>query len=238
MSKKVTKEELRHDPIREAIERFFEDIMQFKPTDKQKKIGGVVLLILVLLGVYYYSTKPRYNTQAQLMLIQGMSSLSSVSPKDSNSTQVLSLLRNLTTKYNGTVSSKRGLYYIGLYFFKMHNLDSAEVYFNSFLSHGVDDPLLVSSSLAYLGSIMVAKGELDKAYTYLVKASMKAPLKTLKAYYLYRAVKLKESEKRYDEAYALLKKIKDEFPEFNIKRPGDIEEEMKLLKNLMEVKKG
>ncbi len=238
MSKKLTKGELRHDPVAEAIEKFFNDILHFRPTDRQKKIGGIVLLILVLLGVYYYSTKPRYNSQAQLMLIQVMSSLSGVSPQDTNSTQVLRLLNEITTRYNGTVSAKRALYYTGLYYFKMNNLDSAEQYFNSFLSRGVKDPLLQASSLAYLGSISIAKGDLEKGYTYLVEASKKAPLKTLKAYYLYRAAKLKESEKKYEEAYALLKKIKEEFPEFNLGTPGDIDEEMKVLKNLMEVKKG
>ncbi len=238
MSKKVTKEELRHDPVAEAIKKFFGNVIHFKPDEKQKKIGGIVLLVVVLAGIYYYSTRPRYNSEAQLMLIQAMSSISRVSPQDTNSVQVLLLLRQITTKYNGTVSAKRALYYTGLYYFKMNRLDSAEEYFNSFLSRGVKDPLLESSSLAYLGSISIAKGDSEGGYTYLIKAARKAPLKTLKAYYLYRAARIKESEKNYEEAYTLLKRIKEEFPEFNLGRPGDIDEEMKLLKNLMEVRKG
>lgn len=238
MSKKASREETRHDPIAEAIVKFFNSIMNVKFSEKQKKIGGIILLVLVVLGIYYYSKKPRYNSEAQLMLIQVMSSLSAVSPQDTNSMQVLSLLREITTKYQGTVSAKRALYYTGLYYFKMNNLDSARIYFNGFLSRGVKDPLLQASSLAYLGSIEIAQKNPERGFAYLLEASKKAPLKTLKAYYLYRAAKIKESQKNYEEAYTLLKKIKEEFPEFNLGTPGDIEEEMKILKNLMEVKKG
>ncbi len=238
MSKKLTKEELRHDPVAEAIERFINNILHFKPTDRQKKIGGAIIAILVLAGVYYYSTRPRYNSDAQLMLIQGMSLLYSVNPQDTNSVQVEKLLQEIITRYNGTVSAKRALYYLGVYYFKMKNYDKAEQYFKNFLSHGVKDPLLVSSALAHLGSIYVAKGEMEKAYSSLVEASKKAPLKTMKAFYLYRAAKIKEREKDYEGAYALLEKIKKEFPEFNLERPGDIDKEIEILKKLMEVSKG
>ncbi len=238
MSKKLTKEELRHDPIAESIEKFFEDIVHFKPTDKQKKVGGIILAVLILLGVYYYSTRPRYNAQAQLMLIQAQSVLYQVNPRDTTSSQVESLLKNIITQYNGTVSAKRALYYLGLYYFKMNQLDKAEQYFNNFLAHGVKDPLLVSSALAHLGSIYIAKGKTEKGYASLVEASRKAPLKTLKAFYLYRAAKLRESQRDYNDAYVLLKKIKDEFPEFSVQRRGDIDRELEVLKTLMEGNKG
>ncbi len=238
MSKKLTKEELKHDPIAEGIERFINNLLHFKPTEKQKKVGGVIIAVLVLLGIYYYSTRPRYNSQAQLMLIQSASLLYGMNPQDSNAVQIESLLKDIIKRYNGTVSAKRALYYLGVYYFKMKQYDKAEEYFNNFLAHGVKDPLLVSSSLAHLGSIYVAKGDMEKAYASLIEASKKAPLKTMKAFYLYRAAKIKEREKDYSNAYALLKKIKKEFPEFLLERPGDIDKEIEILKNLMEVNKG
>ncbi len=211
MSKKMTKAELRHDPIREELEKIVNFIIKPDINKKEKQIGAGILVIIAIGIFYYFSSRPKYDANAQLMLIQSMETMYNISDTTS-AKQVEAFLTRLTQQYGNTLSGKKAFYYLGVLYYKKGNKKKAQQYFQKFLKFSIPDPLLKASAKGYLGTIYMDTGDYTTAFRMVYEAYQAAPLKSLKAFYLYRAANIKEMQKSYIEAVSLYKELTEKFP--------------------------
>ncbi|HRD23336.1 MAG TPA: tetratricopeptide repeat protein [Candidatus Hydrothermia bacterium] len=227
--KRARKEELRHDPIREAIVAV---INFFKRASKTKYfryflygLGGL-LVIIILVVIYNNANKPRASTEADFALIQAIVSIS-----QQDTVNAPQLLQQLTTTYRSTSSGMRAFYYSGVYYQKIGDPKTALEYYKKFLSTKIEDNLLRTFAYANLSDIYVDMNNLDKALSYINKAEKLAPTESLKAYYWYKTARVYYLKGNVQKAKEMLAEFKEKFPESSIS--SVVNEELQFLKGML-----
>lgn len=166
---------------------------------------GVVVL---LLGYAFYkeSQKPRHAPEAELTLLQAMSMLSS----PQNLPIADSLLQDVLQRYPNTVEAYRARYYLGYLKLQQDSLDVAEQAFQAVLRSNLQDPVLRAEAHGHLGTVYAARGQWDQALEAFRKAEALAPLKSMKALYVFRQAEVAFAAGRYGQAVEILDRMEKE----------------------------
>ena len=168
--------------------------------------GVAVVVLLVGYAVYRESQKPRRAPEAELTLLQAMTMLSN--PQGMNTAD--SLLQDVIARFPGTVEAHRARYYLGYLRLQQGKLDEAEQAFRAVLQSNLQDPVLRAEAEGHLGTILAARGDWDGALEALARARKLAPLKALKALYLFRQAEVSFAAGRYQRAVELLDEMEKE----------------------------
>ena len=227
--KKVHKEELRRDPVREAILStiaFFRKITKFKYFWYGLYGLGGVLVILLAIVLYRNATKPRISTEADFMLLQTIVYIS-----QQDTTHVPQLLQELTTKYRTTTSGQKAHYYGGLYYQKLGDIKKALEYYKKFLNSPVEDKLLRTLTYANLSDIYVDMKKFSKALNFIEKAEKSAPSEPLKAYYHYKMARIYFAKGDIKKSKETLEAFTKKFPKSSLTQT--VNEELLFLKGML-----
>ncbi|MEO0230501.1 MAG: tetratricopeptide repeat protein [candidate division WOR-3 bacterium] len=232
MAKKVKiakKQEIKHDPVREAILKF---IQFFKDLSKQKYFYyglygvGAIAIIVLIYSLYKNSTKPRVSYEADVFLLQAIYAISS-----QDTVTAPALLDTLITKFSRTTSGMRAYYHAGVYYLKMGDQQRALRYFKKFLSTPVDDKLLRTFAYAQLSDIYVDMKKYGTAINYMKKAYNSAPEGSLKAYYYYKTAKIYYQSGNLQKTKKLLSSFEKKFPKSALKQA--VAEELNFIKGML-----
>ena len=211
MRGKVTKEELRKDPILEFITK----VMNYVVKDREKVLWGFVIIIAAFVaGYFFFSSGSGAPPQVKLSYIQAVSLYMS-----GDTTNSVEIFRNLAQTASSKIEGKRSLYYLGDFYLRQGNIEEAERYYQRFLKSKPHDPLLESGAYAALGSIALSKGNPQKALQdYLSQ----------KALYLYKAALAAEAAGDYKKALDFLEEFEQKYKDHPLY--GDVRGEMKFIK--------
>jgi len=220
MRGKVTKEELRKDPILEFITR----VMNYVVKDREKVMWGFVIVVAAFVaGYFFFSSGGAAPPQVRLSYIQAVSLY--MSGDTANSVEIF---RNLAQTASNKIEGKRSLYYLGDFSLRQGNMDEAERYYERFLKSKPHDPLMESGAYAALGSIALSKGDPQKAVQNYLRAKELAPFESQKAIYLYKAALAAEAAGDYKKALDFLEEFEQKYKDNPLY--GDVRGEMKFLK--------
>lgn len=227
--KRPHKEELRHDPIREA---FVSLVNFFKKVSKTKYfwygIYGLAGIIAVILAVVIYrnANKPRISSEADFALLQ---TIVSISQQDTAYTP--QLLQELTTKYRSSSAGMKAFYYAGVYYQKTGDNAKALNYYRKFLNTPIKDALLRTFTYANLSDIYVDMKKFDKALTCIRKAQKMAPNESLKAYYYYKNARIYYLKGDLKKARDMLAEYPKKFQKSSLS--SIVNEELQFLKGML-----
>jgi len=201
--RKLTKQELRHDPFLEALEKL---------TGVMKKHGNRILwgaaavFALIIAALIYTNQRQEGASEAEWRYLQAISLFS-----QGDTTNSIPIFRELIEGYGNTRAGKRARYYLGIHAMKQRQLDTAEVYFKSYLASNPKDAFLEMSTYGCLAAIAMDKGNMDEALSLYKKAERAAQYETYKSYYCYKAAKVARMSGKYEEAIEYLTKFENEY---------------------------
>ncbi len=197
---KLTKQELRRDPVREFLTKAFNALMA-KP-ERLYWTGGL-LAILVLLSIYKGLNKPRPNPNAELGLLQAITYLAG-----NDTTNASQMLNTLVTTYGKTAEGKKAHYYLATLALDRGDTAKAREHLEAFLKSGIRDPYLESFALAKLGDLAMDRGDFEKAVSLYAKAAKKIPVQAYQTYLTLKQVRALRFAGEYQRALDLLKTYK------------------------------
>jgi len=223
---KITKHELRKDPIHKALENILAFILRPRIPKKTLQIGGAIVIVIALVLTYKVVNKPRRSPDAELRLLQVVVSLA-----QNDTSSVPQLLNELITRYRATESGKRAYFYYGVYELRRNNKEIAEEYFKKFFFFFIKDDLLKALAYGNLGNIYLDRGEYDKAISFFQKAEKTSPEKSLMAFYYFKRAKAYQIKGDFQESYTLLTEFSEKYKNSSLR--GKVEEEIKFLKGYL-----
>ncbi len=220
MSGKITKQELRKDPVLE----FLTKVMNFIVREREKVLWGVVIVVAAcVVGFFLFSSKKAAPPQVKLTYYQAVSLYMAGDTINS-----IEFFRQLAETAPDKDEGKRALYYLGQYSLKKGDIEEAEKYFNRFLKSSPKDPLLEAGAWAALAAIEFDRGNLDKAVKLYIKARELAPFESQKAVYLYKAALAAEAKGDYKMALDFLQEFEEKYKDHPLMT--DVRGEIKYLK--------
>lgn len=227
--KRLTKQELRRDPVRDFLQKTFFWLIQKK--DQVLLVSAIVIVVLLVIG-YSHSSHNRKNPDAELKYFSAVTLFANKDTTNSYLTQ----FKELVTQYKNTIYGKKALYYLGVYYLDNFNSDSARYYFEKFLKSKIDDKFLVAAAHAGLAAVYENKGLVEDAYKEYMEAYRNALTDTYKGLYFFKAAKCKELEGDYDTALKMFKEFKDKFSYHSFS--FNASQEIAFIKGLKEAKRG
>lgn len=224
--KRLTKRELRHDPVREAINKFLGYF--FTGGKKDKVLWGIVIVaIIVIAGIFMSNSGSSRVPEAQVRYLQALTLYAR------GDTLAYPLFQELAARYRGKDSGKRALFYLGVIEEERGDYDAAESHFREFLHSGVGDPFLVAGAYGHLGSILMVKGRYGEAADHFIKARDIALSKNMKAFYHYKAIIAYKKAGENKKALALLNNFEDLYGDTHF--INEVRGEIRILKGTLEV---
>ncbi len=194
---KLTKKELRHDPVREFLTKAFNALMA-KP-ERLYWTGGLIA-ILLLFSIYRGLNKPRPNPTAELGLLQAITYLAS-----NDTSNASKMLNTLVSTYGRTQEGKKAHYYLATLALDRGDTAQAREHLNAFLKSGIRDPYLEAFALAKLGDLALDQGDFEKAVSLYAKAAKKIPVEAYQTYLTLKQIRALRFAGQYQRALDLLK---------------------------------
>jgi len=226
--KKLTKKELRRDPIKEFLLEAFD----WSKRNREKVLWGVaVFFAIVVAAGFFFGTKNRSSSQNKLKFLSALAAYS-----QNDTTNFVTILQNLINVSGGSPEGKRALYYLAQYYLEKGNLEEAENYIQRYLNSKLGDPILDAGAYAVLGSISLQRGNIEESVKYFLEAKEATPYESFKIYYLYRAARAYQLGNEYEKALEILEKLVKDYPQNSLVQ-GVIRNEISLLKGAMEGEK-
>ena len=162
--KRITKKELKHDAMLEAIYKVETFVKNYS---KQVMYGGAGLLALIVVSAMMINSKREAEIKAdsavgiaQFILLTG----------DFQDAEVR--LEDALRKYPGTKAAREGNFYLANAHYLLGNMEDAEKYYLIFLDESSNDPILESSANSGLAAIKEDNNDNLSAANYYMKASM------------------------------------------------------------------
>ncbi len=227
--KRLTKEELRRDPVKEFLQKTFFWLVAKK--DQVLLVSAIVIAVLLIIG-YSKSSHTKRNPDAEIEYLRAVTMFAS---KDTSGAY-LDKFRELINKYGNTVYGKKALYYIGIHYLDNFQMDSARYYLEKFLKSKVDDRFLVAAAHAGLAAVYESKGLFEDAYKEYMEAYREALTETYKGLYFFKAARAKELAGDYDTALKMFEEFKEKFKDHSL--VFDASQEIAFIKGLKEARKG
>ena len=179
--KRITKKELKHDAMLEAMYKV-ETFM--KRYSKQVMYGGAGLVALIVVSVMMLNSKREAEVKAdsavgiaQYKLLIG----------DFQDAEVR--LEDVLRKYPGTKAAREGKFYLANAHYLLGNMEEAEKYYIEFLAESSNDPILESSANSGLAAIKEDTDDNLSAANFYMKASFISNGKTQSEAYMLSSIR-------------------------------------------------
>ena len=161
--KKITKKELKHDAMLEAIYKIETFVKSYS---KQVAYGGIGLLALIVVSVMMLNSKREAEVKAESAV--GIAQFKLLTG-DFQDAEVR--LEDALRRYPGTKASREGIFYLANAHYLLGNMEEAETYYLEFLAERLNDPILESSANSGLAAIKEDNNDNLSAANYYMKAS-------------------------------------------------------------------
>jgi tetratricopeptide (TPR) repeat protein len=226
--KRLTKQELRHDPFLETLEK----LTGVMKAHGNKVLWGAVIVFGAIVAIVIYTSQNRQGaSEAEWKFLQAISLYS-----QGDTAQSVPIFDELMDVYGGTLPGKKAGYYLGIHALKQRDLDVSEEFFKSYLASKPRDPFLEMSAHGCLASIALDKDRLDEALMLFERAEAISPYQTYKAYYAYKAALAARMSGRYDDAIRHLEKFEDEYKDSPFRTSA--RKELSFVKGAMVIERG
>lgn len=165
--KKITRKELKHDPLMDALYRLRHGWLEHQSIIS--KIAGAALVVLVL-SVLVIRWRANQDEQAATAV-----GVAFVEFNQGNYNTVIAQLSPYVDEYGGSKSFGNGLYLLARSELLVGDSLSAEQHYRQYLDDYGRDPLMACGALAGLGVIAEGKGAFSVAADQFKQASRRAP---------------------------------------------------------------
>lgn len=170
--KKITRKELKRDPLMEAIYRLRQWWLGHK---KQVYRYGGIGLVVVVLAVFVVQSRAKLDKDAAIVVGQAF-----VEYGQGNYNAVIAILSAHVDEYSGLESFGNGLYILARSELIVGDTTRAEEHYRRYLDDYGNDPLIKAGALAGLGIIAEWRAQYNDAAGLFKKASQSAPTASLK----------------------------------------------------------
>jgi len=212
--KRLTKRQVKEDKL---ITIYFQ-VVEFYKQYQNYILGALgVVVIVILLSAYISNTRAQKEQKASATLATARLELANM-----NIDVAIDSLERLVTEYDGTKSAGTGCFYLANSYFLKKNYDSAQKYYEKYLSSYEDNLILASSAMSGVAACFEEKEEYRQAAEMYQKTVRKYPNvfnvaeKLMNAARCYRLAGVKE------EARTIYQQIIDEYPNSGFKNDADI----------------
>lgn len=147
--RKITKKEIRHDPLLEIVY----SAQRFYDKHKNRIILAVLALVIIVSAVLIVSRKKAsVRIESDIMLAQALSQI------EKSSEETLAIFDNLLRMYPETEASTEAHFHMARMFFSLDSLEAARVNFEMYLELAPNGPFS-SASMSQLASIALYNDE-------------------------------------------------------------------------------
>lgn len=212
--RKITKKEIKRDPLLEKISQ-----VSIFITKNPRLITYIVigLVVVIILTVSMINSKKKANIEAAGEL--GLAELS-IENKDYNDAIVR--LESLIDKYPRTKSSGMAIFLLAKVHLIEQEYDIAEEYFLKYIDSYGDDEMILAAAYSGLGVCEEHKENWEKAAEYMERAAEIAPYKFQKHEYYLSAARYLIKEENFERAEGILTTILNDEPDNRTKSTAEI----------------
>lgn len=217
--KKITKKELKHDPVISMYER----ALAFYYEKKRMISYAATALVVLVIGIVVYVNNRRASNEKATLELGKVYQLYDAGQYNQAINGVpesgVMGLKAIVENYSGS-SAELARFYLADSYYHLGEYDNALPHFLEFSS---GDKMLQASALAGAGACYEAKGDYSSAARYFEKAYDADPESPLASEYLYHAAYAYGKAGVKDRAIALYKQLKKDFPNSTYARDVDRE---------------
>lgn len=195
-----------------AVEEAFSKTEQFIETNQRIILIVVGAIIVVVLGFFgfkrFYLAPKEKEAQGQMFMAEKYFEQDSINKALNGDGNYLGFL-DVIDQYGITKSADLAHYYAGICYLKKGDYENAIKFLKKFKSH---DEMVQPMATGAIGDAYMEMKEVDKALEYYLKAAdekkneLTTPMLLMKAGWVY------EDLGKYDQALAVYKRIKNEYP--------------------------
>lgn len=212
--KKITKKEIKRDPLLEKISQ----ISNF--VTKNSRLVTYIVIGLIVVIIFTFSmvnSKKKANIEAA-----GELGLAELSIENMDYDDAIVRLESLIDKYPRTKSSGMAIFLLAKVHLIEQEYDIAEEYFLKYIDSYGDDEMILAAAYSGLGICEEQKGNLERAAEYLEKAAEVAPYKFQKHEYYLSAARYLIKEENFERAESILISILNDEPDSRTKSFAEI----------------
>ncbi len=173
--KKITRKELKRDPLMEALYRLRRWWLEYRT--RVSRYGGIGLVAVVLVFMVF---RWRTSQNEEAATVVGMAF---VEYSRGSYNTVITLLSTHVDEYSGLKSFGNGLYLLARSELFVGDTTGAEEHYRRYLDDYGDDPLIKAGALTGLGIIAEGREQYSDAAELFKKANRSAPTASLKQQY-------------------------------------------------------
>lgn len=173
--KKITRKELKRDPLMETLYRLRHWWLEHRT--QVSRYGGIGLVVVVLVFLVF---RWRASQNEKAVAVVGMAF---VEYGQGNYSTVITLLNAHVDEYSGLKSFGNGLYLLARSELFVGDTTGAEEHYHRYLDDYGNDPLIKAGALMGLGIIAEGRGQYSDAAELFKKANRSAPTASLKQQY-------------------------------------------------------
>lgn len=149
--KKLTKKELKHDPL--VI--FAAQVVDFLQNEWLKIVATIAIVLVVILGMtFFIGSRGRSAINAYDAAITAM---------NNNAPEAMDLLKHVADDYGSSEQGKEALLMLANSYLLQKNYDEAETYYKEFIDSAHADQVHLFNAYNALGGIYEEKGDYQKA---------------------------------------------------------------------------
>lgn len=200
--KKITRKELKRDPLMEALYRLRHFWLENRTRISRYGSISLVVIILVFLVVRWRASQ---NEKAAAVVGQAF-----VEYGQGNYSAVIALLSAHVDEYSGFKAFGNGLYLLARSELFLGDTTGAEEHYRHYIDDYGNDPLLKAGALAGLGIIAEGRWQYQDAADLFLRANQSAPTASLKQQYAIYAGRNYILSGQPEEALEILKPILQE----------------------------
>ena len=221
--KKITKKEIKQDGLVTA----YAQVTSFYYENKKYISYAITGLVVIVIAVFVYVNNRRANNEkasTEIGKIYSFYDAAASTPAqykaaiDGMPERGVMGLKNIVENYGGTESGELARFYLANAYFGLRQYDEALKQFDDF---GGSDKLLQGSALAGVGACYEAKGEYARAASLYEKAANKSSNQITTPDYLNSAARCYGIAGEKDQAVALYKRLKRDFPTSSFAREAE-----------------
>lgn len=215
--KKITKKELKHDPVISI----YQNALEFYYANKKYISYSITaLVVLVIATVVYANNRRASNEKASLELAKVIPMYDAAQYQqaiDGVPESGIMGLKSIVENYSGE-TTELSRFYLASCYYSLGNYDEALKNFKDFSG---SNEILESSALAGVAACYEAKGGHDSAAKYYEKAADKAPKSPSASGYMSLAAYNFGTAGNKERAVSLYKRLKKEYPNSTYAREVD-----------------